>query len=202
MILQPNRPTNYPEVFALLWLTRRCENNIREFFTSWGIPERSVQRGMHLTVYYARRRLQIPQEYGKAQRVSIELNVSETRFMVLAPGGENPRPDLEPAERSVGIRLTKRNTAIEQIQELRSVMCTLERPEIIGRRKASTAWTNAFGARHYQPHIKLLRRGNEVDRDLTNLGAAFRMCFTTLEFGKYVVKTQGTRRKQRVRVNP
>ena len=47
----------YPEVYALLRHSRRCEANIAEFLTAWGMPHRSMQRGMHLTVYYARRPL-------------------------------------------------------------------------------------------------------------------------------------------------
>lgn len=189
----PRRRAAYPEVYALLWLTRRCEANIAEFLTSWGVPAGSVQRGMHLTVYHARRLLPGLPDDRRTQRVSIDLNVSETRFMVLAPGGENPRPELEPAKRSVGIRLTKRNIAVERIQELRSAMCALETPETIGRRKPSTAWTSCFGSRHYQPHVKLLHPGSEIDRDLTDLGAAFRMCFSMLEFGKYEVTSRGPR---------
>ena len=111
--------SSYSEVYALLWLTRRSEVKIVDFFGSWGIPQGSIYRGMHLTVYYARRCLPgLPQRH-LARAVSIEADVKETRFMVLAPGGENPRPELEPAKRSAGIRLTKRNTAIEEIQALR-----------------------------------------------------------------------------------
>ena len=192
--MPPNRPTDYPEFFATLWQTRHCETNVTEFFTSRRIPEASVQRGMYLTTYYARRLLPIREEDLRSQRVQIELNVAETRFMVLALGGENPRPELEPARRSVGIRLTKRNIAIKQIQKLRSLMFAFETPEFTGRRKSSTPWTSAFGARHYQPHIKILRPGSEIDRDRTELGAVFRMCFTMLELGKYEVKTHIPRR--------
>ena len=109
--------------------------------------------------------------------------------MVLAPGGENPRPELEPAKKSVGIRLTKRNIAIEGIQTLRHQMISLETSELVGRRKRSTAWTSCFGARDYQPHIKLLKPGSEIDRDLKPIGRYFRMCFQTIDFGKYEIVT-------------
>ena len=180
----------YPEVYALLWLSRRCETNIAEFLTSWGIAHGSIQRGMHLTVYYARRPLPGLLQNQPPRRVAIEADVMETRFMVLAPGGENPRPELEPAKRSVGIRLTKRNTAIEQIQVLRREMLLLETAQVVGQRKPSTAWTSCFGSRHYQPHIKLLRPGSEIDRDLTSIGKYFRACFKTIEFGKYKINTR------------
>lgn len=116
--------------------------------------------------------------------------------MVLAPGGENPQREYLPSQRSVGIRLTKRNVAIKQIQELRQEMLSLENPESIGHRKLSTATNSAFGARHYQPHIKLLRPGNEVDRDLNMLGVAFRKHFSILEFGKYSILTKPPKQRK------
>ena len=180
----------YPEVYALLWLTRRCEVNIADFLTSWGMPYGSIQRGMHLTVYYARRPLPGLPRVQPSRRVAIQADIMETRFMVLAPGGENSRHELEPAKRSVGIRLTKRNTAIEHIQALRREMISFEAPQIVGQREPSTAWTSCFGSRHYQPHIKLLRPGSEIERELTSIGKSFRACFKTIEFGKYKIVTR------------
>ena len=179
------------EVYALLWLARSSERKIAEFLTSWGIPQKSIQRGMHLTVYHARRKLPGLPLHQPSRSVEIDADVLETRFMVLAPGGENPRPDLVPAKRSVGIRLTKRNSAIEHIQALRREMISFETPQVVGQRKPSTAWTNCFGSRHYQPHVKLLKPGSEIDRDLTSIGKYFRMCFTTIEFGKYKIVMRG-----------
>jgi hypothetical protein len=82
--------------------------------------------------------------------------------MILAPGGENPRPELEPSQRSVGIRLAKRNHAIDKIQHLRARIYRLETPAVIGERKRTSAWTNCFEPRHYEPHIKLLRPGSGI----------------------------------------
>ena len=190
--MTPPRPrtSSHPNVYALLWLTQRCEANIVDFLRSWGIPGKSIQRQMHLTVYHARRLLPGLPQHQPTRDVSIEADVEETRFMVLAPGGENPRPEHEPARRSVGIRLTKRNTAVEQIQALRHEMILLETPQVVGRRKPSTAWTSCFGSRHYQPHIKLLKPGSEIDRDLTSIGHYFRKCFSTIEFDKYRIDTR------------
>ena len=179
-----------PEVYALLWVARRDEHRISDFFNSWGIPEESIQRGMHLTVYYARRVLPGLSPHKLSRKVEIGADAAETRFMVLAPGGENPRPELDPARRSVGIRFTKRNKAISQIQGLRTEMRLFETPSVLGRRKPSTRWSSCFGARTYQPHIKLLRPGNEVDFDLTTLGKAFRMAFTTIEFCRFSVEVR------------
>ena len=175
----------YLEVYALLWLTRECEARLTEFLRSDGISPNAVQRGMHLTVYYGRRHL--PGLSPVQQRVMISADVSETRFMVFAPGGENPQPKYDPSRLSVGIRLTKRNSAIDDIQALRETVYRFETPDVIGRRKRTTAWTNCFGARHYQPHIKLLRPGNGLQRDLTTIGKSFRASLNTIDFGKYEV---------------
>ena len=184
----------YPEVYALLWLTRQCESEIIDYLISRGIPARSIQRGLHLTVYYARRILPGLARNLLSRTVAIEADVTETRFMVLAPGGENPRPELNPAKRSVGLRLTRRNSAITEIQALRREMYKLETRKVVGRRKPSTDWTSCFGSRHYQPHIKLLRPGSEIDRDLTEIGESFRQHFNVLEFGKYGVVLRPRRR--------
>ncbi|MCY4656440.1 MAG: hypothetical protein OXC80_06445 [Gammaproteobacteria bacterium] len=185
----PRKPSaTYPEAYALLWVSRRDEKRLADFFTSWGVSPAAIQRGMHLTVYYARRILPDLCPGGLSRKVEIKVDVSETRFMVLAPGGENPRPDLDPSRRSLGIRLTKRNKAISQIQELRTEMRRFETPAIVGGPKPSTWWSSSFGARGYQPHIKLLRPGSEVDSDLTKLGEAFREAFTTIDFRKFTIK--------------
>ena len=179
------RDRRYLEVYALLWLTRDCETRLTEFLVSNGISPDDVQRGMHLTVYYARRHL--PGLSPVQKRVAISADIAETRFMVFAPGGENPRPKYDPSRLSVGVRLTKRNSAIGDIQALRESVYRFETSDVIGSRKRTTAWANCFGARHYQPHIKLLRPGNGLQRDLTTIGKSFRASLNTIDFGKYEV---------------
>ncbi len=183
----------------MLWLSRRCEARIREFLRSWGVPDGAIESGLHLTVYHARRHLPGLEQFQRVRRVSIEAHARETRFMVFAPGSENPRPELEPAKRSVGIRLTKRNTAIEDIHALRHRMISLETSHVVGQRKRSTAWTSCFGARRYQPHVKLLGPGNEIDHDLTTIGQQFRDFFKTMEFGKYEIVTRPRSLDHRIR---
>ena len=119
--------------------------------------------------------------------MKISADVSETRFMVFAPGGENPRPSLEPSRRSVGIRLTKRNSAIEQVLELRRSIYQLEPVKWPGNRKSTTDWNNAFGARHYQPHIKILRPGSGINLDLMELGGFFRSSIKRIEFDRFQI---------------
>ena len=175
------------EVYALLWVTRECEGSVRNLLLDdFGIPEGAIQRGLHLTGYHGRRLL--PGLVPGNQRVHIVADALETRFMVLEPGGENPRPELESNKLSIGIRLTKRNQAIEEIQKLRASIYSFETPEVIGQRKRTTRWTNCFGARHYQPHIKLLRPGSEIARNLSVLGESFRSKITCINFHRFEVK--------------
>ena len=185
--------THLYEVNALLWVTRECENSIRNLLHhEFGVPEGAIQRGLHLTVYHGRRYL--PGLVLGDQAVHLGADVLETRFMVLAPGGENPRPELEPNQRSVGIRLTKRNQAIEKIQQLRKRIYRLETPEVVGTRKRTTDWNNCCGARHYQPHITLLRPGSGIERDLTILGKLFRSKIKRINFDRFEVKLTPARR--------
>ena len=195
--MPPRQRTTRPyRVFGLLWVTRKSEAEISSLLNrECGIPSDAIQRGLHLTVYEARR--PIPGIVADRRPVKFAADIAETRFMVLAPGGENPRPELEPTRRSVGIRLTRRNLAIDGILALRRNLYIRETAEVTKGRKATTDWTNAFGARHYQPHIKLLRPGSGVDRDLTKIGEVFRDQMGHIEFGKFEIRVlNGIRRRQ------
>ena len=183
------------ELYGILWVARQSEAQIIEFLShECRVATKAIQHGLHLTVYYSRR--PVPRLNEHRQSVSIVADVSETRFMVLAPGGENPRIGLEPSRRSIGIRLTKRNQAIGQILNLRRGIYQLEPSEWSANRKPTSDWQNAFGARHYQPHIKLLQPGNEVDRDLTEIGKGFRSSISYIEFDRFeVIVRAGTARR-------
>lgn len=137
LMLRTKPSRHFYEIYGILWVTRICEARIADLLSyKAGIPTEAVQRGMHLTVYYGRRPL-----LGLTHQslpVKIFADASETRFMVLAPGGENPRPNLEPSRRSVGIRLTKRNTAIRQVLELRRSIYQSEPARWPGNRKSTT----------------------------------------------------------------
>ena len=167
--------------FILLYLSFGDQKKIQRFLEDeLSVPKHCIERDMHLTIYHSRRP---PKDYiRKDFNTSIKMDVKETRCMVLAPGGENPRPNLVPGRRSVGVRLTKRNSAIGQILDIRRDAYKHE--EIFRNRKNSTDWTNAFGSRHFQPHLKLMRPGNGLDFDLTALGERFRQEFLELEFSK------------------
>ena len=180
------------EVYGLLWVTRKCEAKISSLLMDeFDIPKDTIQRGMHLTAYYARRPL--PELILGSWPVNFSADAKETRFMVLAPGGENPRPDLIPSHRSVGIRLTWRNQAIREMLKYRRELYQKETESVVRNRKPTTDWANAFGARHYQPHIKLLKPGSGIDHDLTKIGETFRSSIPQIDFGKFEVQIKARR---------
>ena len=103
-------------LFVLMYLSFEDQKKITSFFMDkYQVSPDSIERGMHITIYHSRRPIY---SLIKSQSiVSIDVDVKETRFMVLAPGGENPKPNLIPSKRSIGIRLTK-NCRGERITEI------------------------------------------------------------------------------------
>lgn len=175
------------QTYALLWVSKNSQQEIQHILNyECGYPESVIQRDMHLTVYHGRRFL--PGLVSYCDFVQIVADVVETRFMVLVPGGENPRLEINPSMHSVGIRLTKRNVAIDQIQKLRAKIYQFETEDVIGNRKPTSAWRNCFGARNYQPHIKLLQPRNKIHRDLSKTGEVFRANINHIVFDKFEVK--------------
>jgi hypothetical protein len=147
------------EVWAQLWLCAEDSARIRDLLAS----ERVVKRGrilsrLHVTVYHARRPM--PGLLASTEPVSLVVPTAEARFMVLAPGGENRRPELEPANRKVGIRIQRQNTARDEVQAFRDRLLRYESKEVLGIRRPSTHVRNAFGARWFQPHMAILRAGS------------------------------------------
>ena len=178
---------NITEVWAQLFLCEEDRARIHEFFVSeFGVKPRCVVRNMHITVYHARRPM--PGVVSATEPAALVLPVAETRFMVMAPGGENSRPELDPARRKVGIRVHKQSAALSAILELRERLLRHETQRVLGRRPPSTHRSNAFGARHYQPHMAVLRAGSGVDRDLTLFGEPFREQLGNLRFDRFEVE--------------
>jgi len=175
------------EVWAYFCLSRKSEQDIHSFFTTeYNIEPDLIVRNLHLTIYHARRPMFDLQEVSKPCNFSID--TMDLRFMVMAPGGENPRPNLDPGKRKVGVRIVKSSPFRERIYEYRKESMQHETAKVLGTRKPSTNTKNAFGARHFQPHITLLRAGTFIDRDLTVLGDAFRNEIPLLHFSKYIVR--------------
>ena len=175
------------EINAMLRVSKRSEDRIRNFFSEhYSLKRGRFRSGLHLTVYHGRRPL--PGLQPETKPVHITACTYETRFMPLVPGGENPRDEIDARVHSVGVRLTKRNTAIPDIQKLRERIYQLETKIVVGARKPTTAWTNCFGSRNYQPHIELLRRWHKVKANLTDVGSLFRTEIGHIEFDQFQVE--------------
>ena len=180
------RTHNY-EVNAMLRVAETSAALIRAFFVeAYGVKPSRLASGLHLTIYHGRRPLPGINETSRPLRITA--NTAETRFMVLAPGGENPRDDLDPRSQSLGIRIMRRNPAITDIQSLRRAVYRLETDWVIRSRSRTTAWRNCFGSRHYQPHIQLLRPWHKISPPLTQVGARFRSEISEIHFDRFEIE--------------
>ena len=177
------------EINAMLRVSASSEDQIRAFFSEViGVKKKSLLSDLHLTVYPGRR--PIPGLREGKQVVRIVADTTEIRFMPLAPGGENPRDDINPRTHPLGIRFTKRNTAIEQIQILRQQIIRLETKVVRGTRNPTTAWRNAFGSRRYEPHVSLLRPWYKIKESIAEIGTRFREEIQEIEFDVYQIEAR------------
>ena len=142
-------------LYSLLWIDRESEKEISDVLKyKCGVDEEHIQRRMHLTIYHSRRRL-IDVKRSKSYEI-IKADVKETRFMVLTPGGENPRKNINVNKSPIGIRLTRRNIAMPRLLQLRRSFYKYENERVLRNRRHKTSdKKNAFGSNHFQPHIIL-----------------------------------------------
>lgn len=170
------------QVWALACLDEESERALRSFFASRPevVPKR-VRQDLHLSVYHARRPLRGLTASERA--IDFTLPVSELRLMPMAPGGENPRDDIDPTTTNIGLRV-RRGAARAPIEALRAEFYPFETPQVLGSRSPSTARTSAFGARMFQPHITVLRPGGVTERDLRPLGEALRSTIEAVRFDR------------------
>lgn len=169
----------------MAFLEAKSEENLRSFFVDvCSVKPRLVATKMHCTVYHARRA--IPGIADIEEQLLIAIPGQELRMMAMAPGGENPRPDIDPASCPVGLRV--RRSAADPLNALRMRFVVLETPEVLGGRLPSNRRRNAFGARHYQPHITVLRAGAVRDPDLSELGSLLRSSIGEIRFDRLIVK--------------
>ena len=167
--------------YVMLFLDKVDEEMIQDFFTTtFYVPKNKVRKNLHLTLYHSRRSLKGKVNFNSS--ISLFCNISETRFMTMTPGGENPKSGVIPSKRSVGIRLTKRNECFDKIIDLRRKI--LQHEPKLGNRRQSTDRYNSFGARHFQPHINLLWPDNCLPNDLTEVGNKFRSELSRIKFSK------------------
>lgn len=150
-----------------------------------GLPANKVRRNFHLTVYHARR--EMPGITSHREPAHVKVAGGDTRFMVLAPGGENPRADILPATKNVGVRIVRSSATFGVIAEYRQRLIRHETPEVLGTRKASTLRRSAFGARSFQPHISLVWPNSRIPEDLVPIGVAFRKAFRSISFSEFII---------------
>jgi hypothetical protein len=175
------------EIWAQLNVSKKSVDEIQYFFRSeLKIPIDYLMSNMHLTVYHSRRPL--PDLKLLRESCSYTLDTNETRFMVQAPGGENPRKNLIPGLRKVGIRVQRSSPFFDNILAYRSFFYPLESSVKMGGRSRSNNRRNAFGARHFQPHITVLKGGSGIQTDLTEVGISFRDAVPEIHFDNYTIE--------------
>lgn len=185
-MVSPYTKHHKTEVWAQLVLSKDDQERIHSFLVNeYGVRSSAVVKHMHVTIYHARRPL--PGVQMLREHVDVRIQSKDFRFMVMAPGGENPRDDLEPSLCKVGVRLHRQSAARPVIDEYRARLISLETRKVLGARKQSNRTTSAFGARSYQPHMTLLHPKNHVPRDLTLLGKAFREKLGVIRFEEFRV---------------
>ena len=184
----PKAPQSHTyEVNAILWVSKESEEQVQSFLIEFFQVRRNrLQSDLHLTVYHGRRVLPYLQPIENPTKIIID--TKETRFMTLKPGGENPREDIDARTSPIGIRLTKRNSAVPDIQRMRRQIYRLENKWVTGTRRPTTAWTNCFGSKNYQPHIQLLRPWHKTDDNLGDIGEKFRAEIGTIEFDRFQIE--------------
>jgi hypothetical protein len=171
----------------MAFLDGDSEERLSSFFIDiCGVKRRLIKRNMHCTVYHARRPMNGITDIEEP--ISITVPGKELRMMAMAPGGENPRPDIDPTNCPIGIRIRRAAGASDTIEMLRNRFIALETPDVLGSRSRSNRFKNAFGARHFQPHITVLRTGAISNPDLSVVGSRLRDQIHEIFFDRLVVK--------------
>jgi hypothetical protein len=174
-------------VWAMLFVAKESEKAIHRFLTQQvGLRPALLHERLHISVYHARRALDGLTD--SEEPVAIEVPAEDLRFMAMTPGGENPRPEIDPARCHVGVRVKRSSSTTEAIRAFRSRFYPLETMDAIGVRRPSNHVRNAFGARHFQPHVTLIRPNNGLNCDLKEIGAAFRIALVGIKFDRLVVR--------------
>jgi hypothetical protein len=174
-------------VWANLRVSRESQREIHNFFVQRiGLNRSNLQSDLHITVYHARRQLVGLVECDEA--IHIEIDPMDFRFMTMTPGGENPRPDVDPSTCPIGVRIRRTTPATSLVREFRAKFYPHETPKVLGLRPPSTHTRSAFGARYFQPHITLLKSGTGIDSKLSLVGELFRASIPPVRLDRFIVK--------------
>jgi len=175
------------EVWAQFRVSKRSMVEIHNFFKQeYAISPEFLVPNLHVTIYHSRRPMPKLEEMEKSCHFSID--TLDTRFMVLAPGGENPRPHLIPGRRKVGIRIKRTSNFRKIIHEYRCLFLPHETEKVLGSRKPSSSSRNAFGARSFQPHISILKGGSGIISNLSEVGENFREIVHEIYFDRFLIR--------------
>lgn len=177
------------EIWSDFRVSSKSESEIFDFFVQeYGIAPQFIIKGLHLTVYHARRPMPAIKPIFESCHLSID--TMDLKFMVMAPGGENPRLNLNPGQLKIGVRVHRQSIFRQNVYKYRGRLIAYETKRILGARQPSSNSRNAFGARSFQPHISLLKSGTGVDRDLTMMGDAFRDAISKISFDKFSIRVK------------
>lgn len=71
-------------------------------------------------------------------------------------------------------------------------MLKYESKKVLGNRNPSNKSRNAFGSRHFQPHISLLKPRSMIRSNLRPVGEKLRNELKEIHFDKFVIKVNKT----------
>ncbi len=170
----------------MIFLSDCSERKLRAFcIEELQIPSRLVRKDLHVTVYHARRPID---GVGDAiEPINISVPVSELRAMAMAPGGENPRADIDPTRTSVGIRIRR-----QMAPRRRSSVCGRGFSRSRQRRCWATGRRARVGPARSAPEATTppdtAQAGAIRDPDLSKFGARLRTSLDNLTFDRLVVR--------------
>lgn len=175
------------EIWCQLHLSRESTYRISKFLQlEYGVIPKDIISNMHLTVYHSTKEMN--NVFELAEECNHVFDTQYTRFMVLAPGGENPKPRIKPKNHKIGIRIQKQSDIYHTIISYRNRLIQNETVDMIGNRMPSTRTKSAFGLRNFQPHISFLKTGSRINPNLFEVGNDFRFHVQELRFDRFSIK--------------
>ena len=121
------------------------------------------------------------------ERAAVALPAVGTRFMVMAPGGENARVDLEPGERKIGVTSAQAEFGHDRDPEVPRATAAVRDGGSARHEGGQYAPVECVRRKNFQPHMTLLHPGSGIDRDLTPMGVRFRELLGTLTFDRFEI---------------
>jgi hypothetical protein len=151
------------------------------------IKNEKILDSFHITIYLAE--FKTIYRGNEIRPISLRVPIEETRLMVMAPGGENPRPDIDPMRCAIGARI-RRGAAREYIYDLRREFYHVEDSIYFGRRKKSSNTHNAYGAKIFQPHFTMTESAALIEDNLRDIGEKMRSEIKYVSFDKMYVNAR------------